>query len=154
MMQVKDVMSSTVIRVCAEARVADAVALMQEHRVDGLPVVDDRNLVVGILTNADLLQRVRRQGPFTFNCMLYAFVYCEEDEAVLERIRCLLESPITKLYTRNVITCQPEEHLADVAGRLVDHRLKRLPVVTAHGRLVGMLSRGDVMRAIWSVTGR
>lgn len=152
-MLVRDVMTSPVVRISPEATVAEALRLMMERRVDGLPIVDDRNGVVGILTYADLLRRVRRHNPQVADFFLFPFYYQEEDEEVSLRVQRILEMRVTEVCSRMVVTCGPEGHLADVAGMMVDHRIKRMPVVTEDGTLVGIISRGDVMRAVWERYG-
>lgn len=150
-MQVCEIMSTQVIRISQDTKAIDALRLMVEHRIDGLPIVDDANQVIGIITYADLLRRVRRMNPHAVDLFLFAMLITEEDKTVEERVKRILQQPVSKLCTRHVVTCTPDENVADIAGLMVDHRVKRLPVVESeeHPRLVGIISRHDIMRAIW-----
>jgi CBS domain-containing protein len=148
-MFVRDVMSTPVIKVCPAAKVSKALRLMMEHHIDGVPVVDDRNQVIGVLTYADLLRRVRRQHPRAVDFMMFAVVIREEDQDVVEKVRRVLDMTVGEICIRNVVTCLPDDHVADVAGLMVDRRVKRIPVVSEQGVLVGIVTRSDVMRAIW-----
>lgn len=154
-MLVGKVMTRPVVCISPDATVADALELMMSRKVDGLPIVDDENRVVGIITMADLLRRVRRQHPLAFGVFFTPIYYYVEGYAeATERVKRLMQMPVTEVCTRTVITCGPDGHLADAAGLMVDHRIKRLPVVTEDGQLVGILSRSDVMRALWERYGK
>jgi CBS domain-containing protein len=146
---VQEVMTNRVIRVCEESKVGDGLRLMMAQHADEMVVVDDSNAVIGIVTCADILRKARRQQMPAVDFLLTAFVYYEEDDEVEERVRKLFETPIAKICTRDVITCTPTDEVADVAGVMVDHRIKRIPVVNEYGSLVGIISRDDVLRAIW-----
>lgn len=154
-MLVRKVMTRPVVCISVEATVADALELMLSRKVDGLPIVDDDNVVVGIITIADLLRRVRRQHPLAFGVFFAPwYYYVEGYEEASERVKRLLEMPVTEVCTRTVITCSPDAHVADVAGLMVDHRIKRVPVVKEDGQLVGIVSRSDIMRALWERYGK
>lgn len=153
-MFVHQVMTKPVVCISPEATVGEALSLMLERKVDDLPIVDDTNRVVGIITFADVLRRVRRQHPLAINIFFTPFYYVEGYEEATERVKRLMELPVTEVCTRSVITCGPEGHLADVAGLMVDHRIKRVPVVTDDGQLLGIISRGDVIRAMWEQYGK
>ncbi|HLN60139.1 MAG TPA: CBS domain-containing protein [Symbiobacteriaceae bacterium] len=149
-MLVRDVMTTPVIRVRLGAKVCEALRVMVEHKVDGVPVVDDRNHVQGVLTYADLLRRGRRQHPRALDFFMFAVVLEEEDQEVYARLKRILDLPVEQVATREVISCSPGDHLADVAGVMVDNGIKRMPVVAENGSLVGILSRGDLMRALYA----
>jgi CBS domain-containing protein len=153
-MLIRDVMSAPVIKVRPETKVSEALQVMMDHRIEGVPVVDDRNQVVGVLTYADLLRRVRRQHPRAMDFMMFAVVIREEDQDVVERVRRILDLPLDQICTHDVVTCLPDDHVADVAGLMVDHRIKRVPVVSAQGVLIGIVTRSDIMRAIWQDSAR
>lgn len=153
-MLVRDVMTTPVIRVRLGAKVSDALRVMVEHKVDGVPVVDDRNHVQGVLTYADLLRRGRRQHPRALDFFMFAVVLEEEDQEVYARLKRILDLPVEQICTKDVICCSPGDHLADMAGVMVDNGIKRMPVVAENGRLVGILSRGDIMRALYAQVER
>lgn len=148
--RVRDVMNDRVIRVSPESKVCDALRVMLESQVDGVPVVNDRNEVVGIITYADLLRRGRRQHPRALDFFLWAvWLDAEEDDAMQGRMQRILDLPVSQVCTQDVLTCSPDDDVAEVAGLMVDYGVKRVPVVAESGALVGIVSRGDIMRAVW-----
>lgn len=148
-MDIPSVMNSGVVRVRPETKVADALRVMMDHRIDGLPVVDDTNQVVGIITYADLLRRGRRHHPRAIDFLTFAVVIQDEEDGVRERFQRMLDEPVMSICTKNVITCHLDDDVVDVAGLMVDYRIKRVPVVSEGGVLVGIVSRDDLLHAIW-----
>lgn len=150
-MRIADIMTAPVIRVHPDTLVSEALRVMMEHRVDGVPVVDDRNQVTGILTYADLLRHGRRQHPRALDFFMFAMVVEEEESDVYDRVRRILEMPVSQICVHEVITCLPDDLVTEVAGLMVDNGIKRVPVVSEHGYLVGIVARSDVMRGIWQM---
>jgi CBS domain-containing protein len=150
-MVIRDIMTTRVVRVAPGTKVCEALRVMLEHKVDGVPVVDDRNQVVGVLTYADLLRRARRQHPRALDFFMFALVLEEDDNELHARMRRMLELPVEQVCTKDVVACSPDDHLGDVAGVMVDNGIKRMPVLSEHGALVGIVSRGDMMRAMYQV---
>ena len=138
-----------------EAMTRDALALppdlpvqgawmrMLENRIKVFPVVDKRRLVVGILTDEDLLERAGVQQRLAVATRLDANIVKEE----LDRLG---DSPLTvaDVMSRPVVTARQDEPLGVVSARMVKAGLKRLPVVDSRGRLAGMLSRLDILRQV------
>lgn len=149
-MRIADIMTASIVRLRPETKVREALRVMLEHHVDGAPVVNHQNRLVGILTFADLLRYGRRQHPQAVDFFLFAMVINDEDAAVRQRFDQILNQPVQQICTPEVVVCGPDDDVADVAGLMVDHRIHRVPVVSAHGTLIGIVSRGDLVRAIWS----
>ncbi len=130
-MQVIDVMSTTVYTACERTPVMSAFRTLADHRVSSLPVVDDHGAVVGIVTEQDLLRR-SVEPP-------------RAAEARGTAHRALPEL-VGEVMTWAPVTVSPETDVAEVIRTFSATAWKSLPVVR-HGRLVGMVSRSDVVRA-------
>lgn len=141
-LQVRDAMTKPVVSVTADTRVRHAVDLMVDRRLRAVPVVDPARRLVGILTNGDLV------GRAGLGARLELLRAMSEDArgAVLDRIG-------PDLSVKDAMTAQPlainETQTVAVATHLMaEKRIKRLPVTGPDGRLVGILSRSDVLRAV------
>ena len=110
-----------VFTVRPEQSVREALRLLAEHNVGALVAVDDGLRPVGILSERDVVRRAAR------------------DEAVFTRT-------VGELMTRDVILGTPQDDLASVGRTMVQKRIRHLPVIEA-GRLVGIVSIGDVVKA-------
>lgn len=141
-MRVRDVMTTDPITVGPEAPFKEVVSLLVEHRVGGLPVVDDDGTLLGIVTETDLITKEaygdKRQGPMA----VVGAVLAGRDHAWLKKAAGL---EAAKVMTSRVVTADPAEDVHVAARRLLEHRVGRLPVVEG-GRLVGIVSRSDLLR--------
>lgn len=140
---VADVMTRNVAHVTTETPVAEVVSLLIDRTLRALPVVDDEGRVVGIITDGDLLAR----GGTTLPLRLQQLLPLGERAA---QVASLAEQPLraTELMTRDPVTLTATTPLAQAAAVMADHDLKRLPVVDTTGRLVGMVSRYDLLKTV------
>jgi len=127
-------MAPAAVSVAPADTLAHALRLTREHRIRHLPVLEGE-VLAGILSDRDI--RLAMPSPLT--------VADADRAAFLER------TPVSQVMTREVITAGPLDTLEDAAGQLCRHRIGALPVVDAHGRLLGMLSETDVLHAFAAV---
>lgn len=147
-MKAKDVMSRNVITVSCDTRVEEIGRLLSGHGIRGVPVVDAGKKVIGIVTEGDLLARVCRLdvvGPLDTLAAVLGLGSAREREQRAAKIAGVRAADV---MTSKVLTVTPEAPLSDVAKLLIDKRINQLPVVGADGRLEGIVSRGDVIRAL------
>src|SRR5215469_6053239 len=149
-MQASDVMVRDVVTVRPETDLAEAVKLLGEHDISALPVIDGENRLVGILSEADLIHRAeigtekRRSWwveAVTGGATLAKEFAKEHGEKVGE------------IMTPDVIGVAEDTPLSEIAALLERKRIKRVPVVT-NGKLVGIVSRSNLIQALASVVGR
>jgi CBS domain-containing protein len=137
-----DLMSTKVVTVSPTATVVDAAKLMLEHRISGLPVVDEMRKLVGVITEGDLLQRIEigtdDENPVDFFGLEVAQQFIKEHGRYVEDV-----------MTPEVVTVAENTPLAEIAGLLHSKRLKRVPV-TNDGHVVGVVSRADILRVLIS----
>lgn len=140
---VAEAMTSNVITLTPDMTVAQAWELMLEHAIKTMPVVDMAHQVVGLLTDEDLLNRAGVQERLSVARRLDSTVLEEELRALHASSLC-----VAKVMSQPVITARSDEPLGAAAARMVQHSVKRLPVVDAAGKLVGVLSRVDLLRQV------
>ncbi|HKF38304.1 MAG TPA: CBS domain-containing protein, partial [Ktedonobacteraceae bacterium] len=114
-MKAEDVMTTRVITVIENQTKQQAARLLSQHRISGLPVVNSENVVVGVVTEYDLIGKEGQK--------------------------------VGEIMTRGVISVTPDTDLEEVSHLLVHERIRRLPVLD-QGRLVGIISRADLVREI------
>jgi acetoin utilization protein AcuB len=129
-LQASDIMTETPITVTPATSVSEARAVMQQHHIRHLPVLDAERLV-GIVSERDI-QRVL-PSPAT-------------SLARWEIHHLLDKLSVGEVMTRFVVAVKPEASLREAIGRMLRHRIGALPVVEGR-RLVGIITRSDVLRA-------
>jgi CBS domain-containing protein/PII-like signaling protein len=140
---VADVMTRDVAQVQTDTPVHEIVTLLIDRARRALPVVDADRRVVGIITDGDLLAR----GGLDLSVEVQRALPLPERAA---EVATLTDSPhrAADLMTQHPITLPSTTPLAQAAAVMADRKLKRLPVVDDQGRLVGMVSRYDLLKTV------
>jgi CBS domain-containing protein len=133
---VRDVMTTRVVAVRKDASFKEMIARMRTARISAFPVVDQGGKVVGVVSEADLLNKEADQAtsPGTIAGLLH-FRFHEKAAGVAAG----------ELMTSPAVTIGPDVPVTEAARVMRDRRVKRLPVVDADGRLAGIVSRMDVL---------
>ena len=132
---VKDVMTTRVIWVTKDATFREMAAALREHRVSAFPVVDDDQKVIGVVSEADLLNKEALDDePGMLSGILH-----RRDHAKARGVTA------GDLMTTAVVAVRPDDTVEHAAKLMYDRRVKRLPVTDENGRLVGIISRADVL---------
>lgn len=133
---VRDVMTKRVVAVREDASFKEMAAMLRSSRISAFPVVDDTGRVIGVVSAADMLVKEAVQADGT--SVLAAIRHLHEEEKA---------AGITAgdLMTRPAVTIGPDAAVAEAARLMYDRRVRRLPVVGAGGKLLGIISRVDVL---------
>jgi CBS domain-containing protein len=143
---VADIMSKDVLVVAPTSGVTDAARLMVEHAVSGLPVVDHGQLV-GIVTETDIISWQIEVDPPVFGTFLDAIFRLPWDQSE-EELRRVLATTVAGLMTEEVVTISPNATVNELASLMYKRKVNPVPVVDAHGSLVGIASRTDIIRLL------
>ena len=121
MLTANDIMTDDLTTIRPEAPIEDAIDLLLNRQISGLPVTDDDGHLVGVITEFALL----------------AMVYDQQ----------VKNHTVEQHMTRELITVNYDDPISRVADLCIVHRVRRLPVMK-HGRLVGIIARRDVLKAL------
>jgi CBS domain-containing protein len=141
--RVQDLMTQEVVTVQTSTPVAEVVRMLSYREYRALPVLDQGGRLVGIITNTDLVERGGLSAPVDLLAALGGAAL--EDELARSGAR---DKTAGAVMSRDVTTVGPGEPLRQAAHLMVERGIKRLPVVDDVGRLVGMLSRVDILKAM------
>lgn len=141
--RVSDVMTRKVITLTDTMSVAEAWERMLKHLLKALPVLNADGEVVGVLTDEDLLDRAGLEQRLSIAERL-------DEQSLQTELNSLRSSPLkaADVMTSPAITAQGDEPLGAAATRMAEHGIKRLPVLDEKGKLIGVLSRVDVLRQV------
>ena len=136
-MKALDVMVRNVVTVKPDDQVTEAIKLLAEHDVSALPVVDDGNNVVGIISEADLLHRqeigTEKYRPWWLEAVTPASTLAGEFAKSHGR-------RVAEVMSTDIVSAAEDTPLGEIATMLERHRIKRVPVLRG-GKLVGIVSR-------------
>ena len=141
-MKVEEIMTKDVIAAAPRASIHAAARLMADHGVSGLPVVEEDGTVVGIVSEGDLIlrQKPRERTPWWR-------LFFGDSERLAREYQKAHGMTVAEVMTQSLITVSPDFPIESVALILDQHRIRRVPVV-ADGRLVGIVSRGDLIKVL------
>jgi CBS domain-containing protein len=143
-MVVAEIMTQPVVSVSSETTIAEAAQIMLQHRISGLPVVDDHQAVVGIVTEGDLLRRAetgteRRHHRLVELLLGPGHLAAEYVEAHARKVG--------EVMSTDVACVSPRDSLPQVVRLMEKRQIKRVPVVE-NSRIVGIVSRANLIQAL------
>ena len=136
---VRDIMTKDVVKVKRDTDLQEAARRLSGLRISGMPVVDEANKVIGVISEADILSLAGVKRGHTFKDILR--------HVLGEPLPVRKEgNTVGDIMSSPAITIGPEGDIKEVAKVLDERRIKRLPVVDAEGKLAGIISREDIVR--------
>ena len=122
MLLAKDIMTTQVICIHKDTPIFDAIDLMVTNGITGIPVVTDNSILVGILSEQDVLRLLN--------------TYEEEKDKT-----------VSEFMTQPAISFEADEPLLEICNCMKDNSIRRVPI-TAEGKVVGLISRSDILKQI------
>jgi CBS domain-containing protein len=145
---VGEVMSAPVLTVRKDSALQEAVQLMSEHHVSGLAVVDEAGELVGELSEQDLMVRESGFDAGPYVMLLDAVIYLRNPLQWDRQVHQVLGSTVADVMGAHPHSCAAATSLPAAARQLHDRSTQRLFVLDDQRRPVGVLTRGDVVRAL------
>ena len=145
-MKVNEIMTKEVMTVRLDTSVNEVAKLMGAHDISGVPVVDAENHVVGIITELDLIVRnTRLEMPRFIEVLDWGRIPLERPGHAKERLQHMLGTQAVDIMTGKVETIGPDAPVEDLAELMVKRRVNPVPVVDAEDKLIGIVSRADLV---------
>lgn len=145
-MKARDVMVAPVITVKATAQVKDVAQLLIARGISAVPVVDDHDELVGILSEGDLMHRAETGTERRISWWMRLFT---SDEMLAADYVKAHASKVADVMTRDVITATPDTPLHQIATLMEKHSVKRVPILE-NGQLAGIVTRANLVQAVAS----
>jgi len=146
--QAKEFMTKKVIAVEENESIKDLFKLMDKHAIVGVPVVDKKLHVVGIVTESDLLGHFTTlKTPQSIN-LLGGIVYLDNVEDFNRQFKVHCAETVKELMTQPVSVLMEDATLLDTINAMAKHHVNRLPVIDSKKRLVGIVTRSDVVHQL------
>jgi CBS domain-containing protein len=147
-MKAQDVMVRDVLTVGPDTSVADAVATLVKRDISALPVVNPDGSLIGILSEADLLEREELGAEHHYPRWIESLMPASK---LAERFAKAHGKRVSEVMSTNVIFASEDTPVSEIAALLETHRIKRVPIIN-DGKIVGIVSRSNLMQALASCT--
>jgi len=138
---VQDVMTKNALSILKYDSVMRAAHILSENNISGLPVVDKENHVIGVITQADILSIVGVRKGHTFKDLLKHML----GEPLSER---KVGDIVADIMASPVVTIKADATIAEAAQSMDEKKIRRLPVVDDKNKLIGIISRADILKAV------
>jgi CBS-domain-containing membrane protein len=147
MLTARDIMTREVVTIQADASVEDLAKLLEEHRIGGAPVLDKNGVLVGVVTQSDLVQRSRDlELPPALN-ILDIHLFLETPSHFKKRLEKLLGGRVKDVMTENPHSVVPDTPVNEIARLMSSQGVHTLPVLEG-GKLVGIVGKLDLIRGV------
>lgn len=144
---VREIMTTDVITARPDTTVGELADILTKNKISGVPVVDGQGRLLGMVSEADIiLQDADLHFPYYVQ-FLEMVIYLQSVHKFEERVRKSIGSKVTEIMSEEVVSVSPDATVREVATLMADRNVNRLPV-TENERLVGIVTRGDIVRAI------
>lgn len=143
---VADVMTRDPITARPETPLKTVIKTLADRRISGLPVVDATEKLVGVISETDLMWQETGVTPPAYIMILDSVIYLENPAQYDKDLHKALGQTVSDVMSHDPITTTPDQSIAAAAKLMHDRRVHRLPVVNNHGKVIGILTRGDIIR--------
>jgi len=147
---VAEVMTRNPITVRPEALLQEVIQTLAERRISGLPVVNESGKLLGVVSETDLMWRESGVTPPAYIMLLDSVIYLENPARYERDLHKALGQTAGEIMTPDPVTITPDKPLSDAARLMHERSIHRLPVLDTAGQVVGILTRGDIVRAMAS----
>lgn len=144
---VRDIMTTRVVTVKPTTPVPLIAQAMVDNHFTGLPV-KRKDTVVGMVTDSDLVAQKSNIHPPQFLSALHSFIMLRSSGSVEREIQKLLGSKAEDIMTSPVVFVRPDDPISRLATKMVDSKANPVPVIDRKGKLVGIVSRHDLLKLV------
>ncbi|HEY9651543.1 MAG TPA: CBS domain-containing protein [Coleofasciculaceae cyanobacterium] len=145
---VADVMSRDPIVVGPDTPIKEAIKILAEQRISGLPVVDDTGKLVGVISETDLLWQETGVEPPLYIMFLDSVIYLENPARHEQELHKALGQTVGEVMSSDPVTVKLDYPLPKAAKIMQEKSIRRLAVVDDAGKVIGILTPGDIVRAM------
>ncbi|MDO4281945.1 MAG: CBS domain-containing protein [Peptococcaceae bacterium] len=146
---ISNIMEKDVYCAREDDTIATVLKKLVDKKISGLPIVDGDDKVVGFISDGDIMKFIAKQDPRIIDMTSFITVWYDS-ESFDQKMDDLLNINVMELATTKVISAEPDEDVDEVARTLGKKKIKKLPVIDENGKLIGVISRHNIIRYIIS----
>ena len=143
----RDIMTKDVVTVNKRQPISDLSKLFIENHFNGVPVLDDAEKVIGVVTQGDLIEQNKNLHIPTVIALFDAVLFLESEKKFEDDVKKLTGSKIDDIYHKNPVTVSLDTDLNEITTLMAEKDVHTLPVLDGE-KLVGIIGKRDVIRAM------
>ena len=147
MLNASDIMTTDVITVKKDTSLKDLAKLLYESHINGVPVVDDDGLLIGIICESDLIRKDKKLHIPTVVAIFDWVLYLESPKKIEKEIQRINATKVEDLYTKKVVTVDEKTPIDEIATIMEQKKIYTIPVLDGD-RLVGVVGKADLLRSL------
>jgi CBS domain-containing protein len=147
MLTAKDIMTSEVITVRQNTTVKELAEILWKNKISGVPVLDDNDAVVSVVTESDLIDQTKKVHIPTMISLLDSVIFLESSKKTEEEIKKMSGNTVQDICSDDLISVTEETGLDEIATIMSEKNLHTLPVIQDN-KLVGVIGKSDIIRSI------
>jgi len=151
MLKARDIMTKDPVVVSPQTKINEAAAILLENRFNGLPVVDEKGNLVGIISQDDLIFQQKKIPVPSFFTVLDSTISLFSEKKIQREVEKIAATTVEEAMTPDPITVTPETSVEDIATLMVRKNIHTLPVVDGT-RLVGIVGKEDILKTLMGET--
>jgi CBS domain-containing protein len=144
----KDIMTKNVITINKDASIDELSNILINNKISGVPVVDEEGKVIGIVTEADIIVKDTDLHFPRYFKLLDSIIYLESLNKFKNNLKKHLATKVNEIMSSKVISCSPETPVDEVANLMVDNKVNRIPVLSEDKKILGIITRADIVKSM------
>ncbi len=144
----QDLMTTEVITVSSDTPISDVARIFTEQNISGVPVIDDAQRIIGIVTASDLIFQNKRFTVPPVITILDSFFFLDSPEKMNRELKKIAGATVADVCSKPVTTIKPDTPLDEIATLMTEKKIHTLPVVDANGTMVGIVGKKDIIRTV------
>ena len=147
MKKAKDIMTTDVMTVTPQTTVIDLAKLISDKNINGLPVVDEHGILIGVVTENDLIFQKKKVHIPTMISILDSVIYLESPEKMKQEMKKITGLTVNEIYTPDPVSVHLETTIEEIATLMSEENIHTIPVVN-EDNLVGVIGKGDIIKTL------
>lgn len=147
-MLAKEIMIKDVITVKGEDTLDMVAKLFVEKNISGVPVVDEQNKIIGVISEGDLVFQQKPVTPPVFISLFDGILQLDRKD-FWEEISKMAAYKVDQLMSKHVISAHEDTSVNDIASLMINKKINRIPIVDDDNHVVGIITRQDIIRNVY-----
>lgn len=146
-MLARDIMTRDVITVKADEKVEIVAKLMYENKISGIPVVDENNNILGMITEKDLMVKASELKVPFYITLFDSIIFLENPIHFNKQVKKYAAIYVKDAMVRKVITVKEDISVTDIVAIMQKNNINRVPVLK-DGKIIGIITRNDLLKSL------